>query len=104
MYLSTERVLNVREELLKAAVPRGLLCVYCYFLSIFLFTPDRARHIYVEVVLCGETEGKFLEDPEAHRDEMMGQVSKLGGFRRCMAIRETDLLCRNFQSIGPMPT
>ena len=28
----------------------------------------------------GETEGKFLDDPNAHRDEMMGQVSKLGGF------------------------
>ena len=39
-----------------------------------------ARHVYVEVVLHGETEGKFLEDPEAHRDEMVGQVSKLGGF------------------------
>ena len=38
----------------------------------------------------GETEGKFLEDPNAHRDEMMGQVSRLGGFRRYMARRETD--------------
>ena len=29
----------------------------------------------------GETEGKFLDDPGAHRDEMMGQVSKLGEFQ-----------------------
>ena len=41
---------------------------------------DSARHQYVEVVMRGETEGKFLEDPHAHRDEMMGEVSKLGEF------------------------
>ena len=54
------------------------------FLSLrFLLTGDlrdSARHQYVEVVLHGKTEGKFLEDPEAHRDEMMGQISRLGGF------------------------
>ena len=27
-------------------------------------------HVYVEVVLHGETDGKFLEDPDAHRFEM----------------------------------
>ena len=37
-------------------------------------------HTFVEVVLHGQTEGKFLEDPEAHRDETIGHVSKLGGF------------------------
>ena len=40
---------------------------------------NRKRHVYVEVVMDGETEGKFLDDPEAHRDEMMGQVSREGG-------------------------
>ena len=50
----------------------------------------RKKHVYVEVVMDGETEGKFLEDREAHRDEMMGQVSRLGGFLRCTAKRETD--------------
>ena len=42
---------------------------------------DSARHIYVEVVLHGKTEGKFLEDTIGH-EETLGQVSKLGGFWR----------------------
>ena len=97
MYLSTDRVLNVRKELLKAARPRSILCVYCYFsVDVPIHLHDSARHVYVESILCGETEGKFLEDPEAHRDELMGQVSKLGGFRRCMAIRETNPLPSKF--------
>ena len=50
---------------------------------------DSAGHVYVEVVLHGKTEGRFLEDLDAHRKEMMGQVSKLGGFYRCVAKRET---------------
>ena len=28
----------------------------------------------------GQTEGKFLDDPAAHDEEMMGPVSKLGEF------------------------
>ena len=39
---------------------------------------DSAMHQYIEVVLRGETEGRFLEDLEAHHDETMGQVSRLG--------------------------
>ena len=42
---------------------------------------DSARHIYVEVVPHGKTEGKFLEDTISH-EETLGQVSKLGGFWR----------------------
>ena len=61
------------------------------FLSeIMIDLQDSARHQYVEVVLHGEAEGKFLEDPEAHRDEMMGQISRLGGHLRYVAKRETD--------------
>ena len=37
-------------------------------------------HVFVEVVLHSQTEGKFLEDQGAHSWETMGQVSKLGGF------------------------
>ena len=49
---------------------------------------DSTRHTYVEIVLHGKIEGEFLEDPGAHRKETMGQVSKLGGFWRCMANNE----------------
>ena len=54
-----------------------------FLVDISIHLQDNARRVYVEVVLRGETEGKFLEDPGAHRDEIMGQVSKLGGFWRC---------------------
>ena len=65
----------------------------------------RTKHIYVEAVLRRQTEGKFLEDPEAHGDETMGQVSKLGESWRCVATQQTDqLLCRNSQSTGTAPT
>lgn len=45
---------------------------------------DSAKHLYVEVVLHGQTKRKFPEDPEAHSDEMIGQVPKLvaGGQQR----------------------
>lgn len=46
--------------------------------DILIHLRDSAKHQYVEVVLRGETEGRFLEDPEAHHDETMGQVSRLG--------------------------
>ena len=39
-----------------------------------------ARHIYVEVVMHGKTEGNFLEDSEAHNWEILGEVSRLGAF------------------------
>ena len=61
-----------------------------FLADISIHTQDSARHVYVEIVMRGETEGKFLEDPDAHRDEMMGQVSRLGVFWRCVARRETD--------------
>ena len=68
----------MRNELLKGARPRGILCVLLFLAETVSDLQDSARHQYVEVVLRGEIEGKFLEDPEAHRDEMMGQVSRLG--------------------------
>ena len=51
-----------------------------FLVKISIYFQGSAGHVYVEVVLYGETEGKFLEDPDAHADEMMGQVSNLGGF------------------------
>ena len=51
-----------------------------FLVDVSIHPKDSARHVYVEVVLHGETEGKFLEDAKAHRDEPMGQVSKLGAF------------------------
>ena len=79
--------------------------ILLFLVDVFIHIRDRTRHIYVEVVLPRKIEGNFLEDPEAHRDEVMGQVSKLGGFWRPVATRETDRLPRrNSQSIGPAPT
>ena len=76
-----------------------------FLVNISIYFQGSAGHVYVEVVLHGETEGKFLEDPDAHTDETMGQVSKLGRFWQCVATRETDHLpYRNLQSIGPAPT
>ena len=48
------------------------------FIDIYIHLQDSKRHVYVEVVMRGETEGQFLEDPDAHCEEMMGQVLKLG--------------------------
>ena len=58
--------------------------------GIFIHLQDSTRHLYVEVVLNGQTEGKFLDDPHAHRDEIMGQVSRLGGLSRSAATQEAD--------------
>ena len=49
-----------------------------FSIDIFIHSQGSTSHLYVEVVMHGETEGQFLEDPGAHRDEMMGQVSRLG--------------------------
>ena len=38
----------------------------------------------------GQTEGKFLDDPKVRHEETMGQISKLGGFCRCMIKRGID--------------
>ena len=46
--------------------------------EVYIHLQDSKRHVYVEVVMRGDTEGQFLEDPDAHYDEMMGQVLKLG--------------------------
>ena len=48
--------------------------------EIFIHLQGSAEYFYVEVVMLGEIEGKFLEDPTAHNEETMGQVSKLGEF------------------------
>ena len=53
-----------------------------FLVDISAHLQGRKSHVYVEVVLRGELKGKYLEDPEAHRDEMMGQVSKLGEIGR----------------------
>ena len=49
-----------------------------------------SSHTYIEVILHGETEGKFLEDSVAHCMETMGDISRLGGFWRCVAKQEAD--------------
>ena len=41
---------------------------------------DSTGELYVEVVLHGNTEGQFLEDPRAHCKGTIGNVSKLGKF------------------------
>ena len=64
--------------------------ILLFLAEITIDLQDSARHQYVEVVLHGKAEGKFLEDPEAHRDEMMGQISRLGRYLRCVTKRETD--------------
>ena len=66
------------------ANPENISCVYYYLLLILFFhLQDSPTHIYVEVILRGETEGQFLEDPRAHRRETMKDVSRLGGFVWC---------------------
>ena len=68
-----------------------------FLVNISIYFQYSAGHVYVEVVMKGDTEGKFLEDPDAHCDEMMGEVSKLGRFWLCAATREADNFpCRNF--------
>ena len=62
--------------------PKHLVRILSFLVDVFIHIQDRRTgQIYVEVVLSRKKEGKFLEDPKAHRDETMGQVSKLGGFR-----------------------
>ena len=56
VYLSTDRVSYVREELLKAARPRGILCVCCCFLSTFLFTSKTAQGTSTLRPFCMETQ------------------------------------------------
>ena len=65
--------------------------ILLFLVDISIHLRDSPRQLYVEVVLRGETEGKFLEDPEAHAEEMMGQVSKLGGSWRCVAKSDEKL-------------
>ena len=54
--------------------------ILLFLVDIYIHPQDSASHVYVEVILHGRTEGKFLDDPEAHYRETMGDVSKLGGF------------------------
>lgn len=54
--------------------------ILLFLVDIYIHPQDSASHVYVEVILHGRTEGKFLDDPEAHCRETMGDVSKLGGF------------------------
>ena len=64
--------------------------ILLFLVDIYIHLQDSVSHVYVEVILHGRTEGKFLDDPEAHCRETMGDVSKLGGFWRCVAKQETD--------------
>ena len=56
-----------------------------FLLDVSIHLRDSARHIYVEVVMHGKTEGNFLDDSEAHSWEILGEVSRLGGFWQCVA-------------------
>ena len=79
--------------------------ILLFLVEISIHLQGRTKHGYVEVVLRRQTEGNFLEDPEAHGGETMGQVSKLGGSGRCLATEETDQFpCENLQSTGRTPT
>lgn len=51
-----------------------------FFVDVSTHLRDSSSHVYVEVILHGETEGQFLEDRRAHRGKTMGDVSRLGGF------------------------
>ena len=51
-----------------------------FIVDIPIHLQDSATHSYVEVVMHGQTEGKFLDDPGVHHEGTMGQISKLGGF------------------------
>ena len=61
-----------------------------FFARISIHLLDSAMRRHVEVVMHGQTEGKFLDDREARHEETMGQISKLGVFYRCMIKRGTD--------------
>lgn len=54
------------------------MCISLFLADISIHLRD-SSHTYVEVILHGKTEGRFLEDGGAHRREKMGDVSKLGG-------------------------
>ena len=58
---------------------QGAVCIPPLLVDIPIYLYD-SSHTYVEVVLHGKTEGKFLDDSRAHCRETMGDVSKLGGF------------------------
>ena len=64
------------------------MCISLFLVDTSIYLQDSAAEAYVEVVLRGETEGKFLEEPRAFCKEKMGDVSKLGGCWRCVAKRE----------------
>ena len=70
--------------------PQCPVSVLPFIIDISIHLRGSTGHTYVEVVLYGRDEGQFLDDPDAHREETMGQVSKLGGFWRCVAKQETD--------------
>ena len=55
--------------------------ILLFLTNVFINPQGSTRRLYVEAVMRGEIEGKFLDDPGAHRDEMMGQVSKLGEYQ-----------------------
>ena len=78
-----------------------------FLVQVSIHLRNSARRRYVEVVMHGQTEGKFLDDPKVRHEETMGQISKLGVFCRCMAKRGTDHYhsqISDFQSTGPAQT
>lgn len=81
------------------------MCISLFLVNVPIHLRGSARHIYVEVFLHEEPEGKFLEDWEPHCEETMGQISKLGGFWRFVVGRKADCSpYRNLQSTGPILT
>ena len=73
--------------------------ILLFLVGISIHLQGRTKHTYLEVVLRRQTEGRFLEDPEAHGDEMMGQVSKLGGSWRCAATRTLTISLVEIRSL-----
>ena len=54
--------------------------VLLFLTDISIHLEDSAKHTYIEAIMHGETEGKFLEDPGALNWETFAEVSRLGGF------------------------
>ena len=52
-----------------------------FLVEISIHLQDSTGPVHIEVVMDWETEGRFLEDRGAFRNETMRHVSKLGGFQ-----------------------
>ena len=61
--------------------PPGPVRMLAFLVEISIHLQDSTGPVHIEVVMDWETEGRFLEDRGALRNETMRHVSKLGGFQ-----------------------